>query len=174
MKIILALVTSLDGKSTKNSDPPFMWASKEDQTHLSKLINSQKLIVMGKNTFLSAKKVIKLSLNTLRLVLTKNPEKFKKETVAGQLEFSDESPPQLIKRLSKTYQQMLLLGGANITTEFFKQNLINEILITIEPKIFGKGLGIVNETNMDINLKLEDIKKLNTNGTLLLKYSVLK
>lgn len=72
MKIILAIVTSVDGKSTKDRDPPFMWASKEDQIHLSSLINSQKLIVMGKNTYLSAKKVIKLTPNTLRIVVTKN------------------------------------------------------------------------------------------------------
>ncbi len=174
MKVILALVISLDGKTTKDLNPPFMWASKEDQIHLSKLINSQKLIVIGKNTYISAKKVIKLTPNTLRIVLTKNPKQFEKEIVSGQLEFSSEFPIQLVKKLSRKYKQMLLLGGANITTHFFKQNLIDEILITLEPKIFGKGLGIIDEVNLDINLKLTNIKKLNSQGTLLLKYAVLK
>jgi len=162
MKVILAMVVSADGKSTKGDLPPKEWASREDQIYLSKLIRKQKLIVMGSNTYLSAKKIIKLSPKTLRVVLTKSPKKYKKDLVAGQLEFSSDSPTTLVKSLEHLgYKQMLLLGGIEVNTSFFKANLINELWLTIEPKIFGKGKGVVAEKTFDINLKLKSLEKLN-------------
>lgn len=173
MKITLAIVTSLDGKSTKGKLSPNKWASKEDQSHFSSLISHHNLIVMGKNTYLLRKPHLKLSQNKLRVVLTRDPKKFIKDRVAGQLEFTSEPPKELVKRLASLgSKEMLLVSGASLNTLFFKEKLINEILLTIEPVVFGTGKGLVNEENLHIKLKLLNIKKLNFQGTLLLKYAV--
>jgi dihydrofolate reductase len=175
MKIVLAIVTSIDGKSTKGNFPPAIWASNEDQKHFLSLISKYSLIVMGGNTYKSVRSDIRLSKNKLRVILTRNPKKFEKDNIPGQLEFSGESPRQLVKRLKfEGYKEMLLVSGAFLNTVFFKEKLIDELYLTIEPKIFGKGKGIIDNTEkLDINLKLISIKKLNSQGTLLLKYKVL-
>lgn len=173
MRVILAIVTSLDGRSTKGDLPPFKWSSEEDRLHLRSLIKKNNLIVFGGSTYRSYNSKIKPIKGKLRVVLTRNPKKFEKDVVPGQLEFSSESPKQLIKRLEKIgYKQMLLLSGASLNTIFFKEKLINELHLTLEPKIFGSGKGLTDEA-LDLSLELKSCKKLNRDGTLLLKYRVL-
>jgi dihydrofolate reductase len=176
MKVTLAVVASLDGKTTKGEIVnQYKWASKEDQEHFFTLIGSNDLIVMGRKTYETSKSIIKLEEGKLRVVMTQNPDKFKKEEVKGQLEFSGESVQNLLKRLEKGgRRKMLLVGGAGISTLFFRQKAVDEIWITVEPKIFGSGNGLVNEDKLDIQLSLLSVKKLNKNGTLLLKYKVVK
>ncbi|MBI3486435.1 dihydrofolate reductase family protein [Candidatus Daviesbacteria bacterium] len=174
MKIILAMVTSVNGKSTKGSLPPGQWNSKEDKEYLHKLINSQNLIVMGRKTYEAAKSIIQLKPNILRIVLTKSPKIYQKLAVKNQLEFSEELPKKLIQRLTGLgYKQLLLLGGADLNSQFFKDKLINELWLTIEPLVFGEGNGLVTEENFDIHLKLKSLEKLNQQGTLLLKYQII-
>lgn len=173
MKVILAIVTSVDGKSTSGSEGPRKWASKEDQIYFSSLIKKHKLIVMGKNTYLVNKSIIKPSKDKLRIVMTRDPQKFKKVQVPGRLEFRNEPPKQFIKRLKEKFNTMLLVSGASLNTAFFKEKLINELWLTLEPKIFGLGKGLVDQVPLNVNLKLKAIKKLNPQGTLLLKYDVL-
>ncbi len=94
--------------------------------------------------------------------------------VLGQLEFTDETPALLCDRLSSAGgHRAILLGGADINTAFFKAGLINEIWITIEPVVFGKGNAFVLSQKLDVPLRLTQVKRLNRVGTLLLKYRVL-
>ncbi len=174
MKVILAIVTSVDSKSTKGNSSPKNWASSEDQQFFSSQIKKHDLIIMGKNTYLVQKPYLKLSQNKLRLVLTRDPKRFQKDSVENQLEFSSESPKKLVKRLSLMgYKEALLVSGASLNTAFFKDKLISELWLTLEPKIFGLGKSLVDNLKVDTSLKLKSIKKLNSQGTLLLKYEVL-
>lgn len=176
MKVILCMVMSLDGKTTKWNRPNiYEWTSKEDQKHFASIIQKHKLIVMGKKTYLAAKSNIQLAKGKLRIVMTKHPKKFKKISVPGQLEFVVDSPKEIVKICSKLgYKEMLLVGGETINTLFLKQKLINELWITVEPYIFGKGNGLFSEEMFDLNLKMKSHKKLNKKGTILLRYQVSK
>ena len=89
---------------------------------------------MGRKTYEAAH--IQLKPGILRIVLTHNPQK----GVPGILEFTDETPRELVNRLKNKYKQMLLLGGSDIATQFFEEKLIDEVWLTIEPKIFGSGM----------------------------------
>lgn len=174
MKVILVAVSSLNGKITKGSESHiYSWTSKEDSQMFSSLIEKNNLIVMGSKTYESVRKIIKHKKNKLRIVLTRNPEKYSKETIRGSLEFTDESPLKLIARLgNRGYKKMLVVGGAVTNTLFLKSKLVNEIYLTIEPKIFGTGKNLISDENLDISLKLISIEKLNNQGTLLLKLRV--
>jgi dihydrofolate reductase len=134
---------------------------------------------MGSETFLQVKDIEKAGLiaekDRLRVIMTSTPKKFQKYAVPGQIEFTDESPKQIVSNLEKRgYKQMLFVGGGTLLSSFLKENLIDELWMTLEPKIFGTGHVLASGKKLNINLKLIATQKLNEQGTLLLKYSVIK
>jgi len=174
MKLILVMVTSLDGRSTKGTiTSTHGWNSPEDQRHFQNVVENASLIIMGSKTYEAAREHMEHKDGRLRVVITRSPEKYASEQIEGKLEFTNENPKDLINRLeSKGYATGCLVGGANTNTEFFKQNLVTELWQTLEPKMLGKGNGIIGEEETDISLELIESKKLNDRGTLLLKYRV--
>jgi dihydrofolate reductase len=173
MKTIVIFVTTLDGKITKWGDPHVMrWSSPEDQEYFRKIWNESPLIVMGSGTF--DFDPIKPFPQSLLHIMTQEPEKYRKYEVQGQLEFSNEAPEELVKRFGSQYEQMLVVGGPHVATSFFKDALVDELWLTLEPKIFGKGGNFVVEEELDINLRLISIEKVNDLGTMIVKYAVVK
>lgn len=174
LKIILAMVMSLDGKTTQWEKPHLHdWTSKEDQKHFSLLLDQHTVIIMGRKTYDSAASQMNHIPSRLRVVMTHSPKKYESFAKPGMLEFTNESPLEIYNRLKNCGKKnILLLGGEQINTLFFRAKLIDEIWITIEPKLFGKGNSLITNAQFDIQLKLKSSKKLNKNGTLLLKYRV--
>jgi riboflavin biosynthesis pyrimidine reductase len=174
MHITLAMVLSVDGKSTKGDLEDQSWASSEDQSHLQKLISENNLILMGGKTYASAKTHIKPSEGKLRMVLTHDLEQFKNNIIPGQLEFSNLGVEELIKNLEdRGFSKMLLLSGENLNKDFFEKNLVDEVYFTLEPKIFGSGRSVA-VGDLDIDLQLMEMEKLNQLGTILLRYKVVR
>ena len=174
MKVTMVMLASVDGRTTRgNDDNIYTWTSHEDQKYFFSLIKKHNLIIMGRSTYEASKLVIKLEKGKLRIVLTRNPNKYSNQLVKGQLEFSDEGPEKLLKRLSLLgYKKLLLVGGGITNGLFLKLNLVDELYLTIEPRIFGEGKNIVEGRLLNTKLQLVNIKKLNKTGTLLLKYVV--
>ena len=179
MKIILVNVTSLDGRFTKwEGKNIYEWSSEEDYQFFNKTKAENNLIVMGSATFDHVRQIEKAGLKPekerLRVVLTKNSDKYKEFEVSGQLEFSDENPKKLVERLEKAgYKQMLLVSGGAVANSFLKDSLISELWLTLEPRIFGSGQSLAEGQDLDIKLELISSEKLNNQGTLLLKYKIL-
>jgi dihydrofolate reductase len=174
MKIVLIFVSTLDGKVTKWGDPHVQeWSSQKDHDYFKKTWNDSQIIIMGSNTF--NVEPPRLSKNHTLIVMTTLPSKYKNYEVLGQLEFTDEAPKMLISRLKAGgYERVLVVGGPHISTSFLKDQLINELWLTIEPKIFGIGGNFVIQEKLEINLHLDSYEKVNKEGTLILKYSIIK
>ena len=152
-----------------------MWSSVEDKKQFFSLIKKNNLIVMGRATYEASKPVIKLEKGKLRIVLTRSPNKYSNQSVKDQLEFSDESPNKLLKRLlALNYGNILLVGGSTTNGLFLKQNLVDKLYLTIEPKIFGSGKNLVDGQLLNTKLHLISVKKINKAGTLLLKYKIIR
>src|SRR5229473_1845068 len=132
MKIILAMVMSLDGKTTKWHDPHIhTWTSSEDQKYFSELIEKHNFIIMGRKTYEAAKSMIKHKPGKLRIVLTQNPQQY--TNIPNQLEFTDKQPEVLIKKLEQQgYKNALLVGGEHTNTLYLQKNLVNELWLTVE------------------------------------------
>ncbi len=170
------LHSSIDGKITRGKEQDAsVWASKEDAGILFEQIADNNLIVMGRKTFEAARNRIKLDPQKLRVVLTRNPKHFQNLTRPGMLEFSNEEPTDLVKRLSTAgYERMLLFGGGQTAARFFKSSLVDELWLTVEPYVFGSGTPIVADEPLDVSLELFDLRRLNPRGTLHLRYEVIK
>lgn len=175
MKVILLMVSSIDGKTTKWGNPNVkLWTSTEDQTHFKNLISKAKVIIMGRKTYDVAKNLMEHNSKRLRIVLTKSPAKYSKETIRNQLEFTSDSAKNILTSLqNKGFSEVLLVGGTEVNSEFLSKNLVTNLWLTIEPKLFGLGNFLVSAKKLDISLKLENFQKMNSTGTLLLKYQII-
>jgi len=174
MNVTVVMVQSLNGKTTKGECPDDgQWKSTEDQNFFHSLHKKYSLVVMGKKTYEVFKHHMVFQKNQLRIVMTSHPELYATQTIPHKLEFTDESPQELVMRVSKNgYKTMLLAGGGTLNTAFFKSHLVNELYLTIEPILFGDGISIVTKDCQDIHLHLLSVKRLNTQGTLLLQYRI--
>ncbi len=174
MKKILVFVSTLDGKITQWGRSPVKdWTSEEDQQYFHKTWNDSTLIVMGSSTYNVAP--MKPSPEHHLVIMTSTPDKYKDQEVAGQVEFTDKSPAQLVAHYEKLgVTQMTVVGGSHIATSFFKSECIDEVWLTIEPKIFGTGGSFVSEEKLNVNLELIEMEKVNEKGTLITKYAVIK
>ena len=174
MKTILIFVTTLDGKITKWGNPDIRsWSSGDDQDYFDAILSNARIIIMGAGTY--EPDPVNPVKNHLYVVMTRHPEKFKAREVPGHLEFSNEDPKKLINRLEKEGQERLLVvGGPQIATLFLKEQLIDELWLTLEPKIFGTGGNFVIEEKFDISLILINSERINDKGTLINKYRVIK
>ena len=174
MKIVLVFVSTLDGKVTKWGDPVVKrWSSQEDKDYFRKTMSDSKLIVMGSNTFNA--EPMKPSEKHLIIVMTSKPSDYMEKQVSGQIEFTDESPAQIVERFGNGgYETMHVVGGPKVATSFLKAQLVDELWLTIEPKIFGKGDILVSHELLDIELKMITCERVNELGTLIAKYMVVK
>jgi dihydrofolate reductase len=174
MKTILIFVSSLDGKITRWGEPNVrLWSSHQDQDYYKKVWNESRLIVMGSATFNAD--TFNPSPDHQIMVMTGHPDRYKNAMVPGQIEFTNETPIELVDRfINKGHQQMLVVGGPHVATSFLKEQLIDELWLTIEPRIFGTGQNFATDAKLDIDTRLIQIEKVNDQGTLITKYAVLK
>jgi len=174
MKTILIFVSSLDGKITRWGDPMIRsWSSKSDQEHFDAIWKDTRVIIMGSGTY--NPDPVKPVSRHLFVILTRHPERYKSREIPGQLEFTDDSPLLLMERFQKANEdKLLIVGGAQIAALFLKAQLIDELWLTIEPRIFGIGASFVNDEKLNIELKLLSCEQANEQGTLILKYKVIK
>ena len=70
------------------------------------------------------------------------------------------------------YTEAVLAGGSVINSLFAEENLIDEIVITISPIIFGQGLSLFAE-KVALSLKLQALERIG-DDLVCLKYSVVK
>jgi len=174
MKVILVMVATINGKTTKGNIPGTTdLASIEDQEYFFQTLAENNLLIMGSKTYEAARLDMKLTADRLRVILTSNPDKYKKYFREGELEFSSLPLHNLLESLEKRgFNQAILLGGERTNTDFLREKLVDEIWLTLEPKIFGEGNELLSTTDVAIDLELLSIDRLNTRGTMLLKYAV--
>lgn len=175
MHITLIIAQSVDGKITNGDDPDISkWTSSEDKQFFRNYLEKSECIIVGRKTFDLMKGSMKHIEGRLRIVLTKNPEKFANQGIPNVLEFSGLSPQELCKSLKdRGITKATLVTGGSINADFFNAGCIDEVITTIEPHIFGSGLPMVTHLNSVISLQLKSCEKLNEKGTLLLTYQVL-
>jgi len=167
------MAMTADGKIAKSSDHFPDWTSREDKKMFLDVTKKHGIVIMGEKTFKTFPKALPDRLNVV-FTLEKNPR-----LIGGQapetenVKFVSGDVGKVLEELENMgYKSAILGGGAFLNTQFLEKKLIDEIWLTIEPKIFGDGLGIFGG-DFDIDLKLLSIDKIN-DDSLVLKYKVLK
>ncbi len=161
MKVVLVMAMSADGIIAKTDSHIADWTTSVDKKAFATETKKHGVIIMGKNTFDTIGRALPERLN---VILTSSPEKYKDLEQAGVLEFTNVAPKELLASLEQRgYQSVALGGGAKTNAAFFKENLVDELLITIVPKMFGTGLKISEGADLNVDLELLETVKLDTN-----------
>ena len=61
------------------------------------------------------------------------------------------------------FNTVILAGGSTINGLFLKENLINEIWLTVEPRVFGEGLSLFKGADVDLKLEFIEYIQMDTN-----------
>lgn len=114
------------------------WISKEDTTLLRQTIKKHDVLVMGSRTFDQYKDVFVETTARQRYILTSRPADYAKHNNLAH--FVDLSLVNLLEDLFLSgYMSVLVLGGSKLYKDCLDQSLVNEVLLSIEPVILGRG-----------------------------------
>lgn len=185
-------VSTLDGKVAVKKQGYWPIGSKKDYQVLVELRSYADCLIHGANlarqfgeitlksinkpTFKQMRRVLGKSANLPYYIITSKPLKMEG---ARMFHIEGGSLKNLVDHLKeKKYRNVLVEGGPTLLGSFLKENLIDEIFLTISPKIYGtdklttKNLveGILFPPSQIKHLKLISVKKMK--GELFLRYSL--
>lgn len=167
MKVILVMAITLDGKIGKRPDHFSDWTGKEDKRLFARVSRKAGVILMGSRTFDTIGHPLPGRRN---IVYTRNKARVSEQE---NLVFTDAGPWEILAELEKEgYTEAVLAGGSMVNSLFAEAGAIDEILVTVCPKIFGFGLSVFNEM-VSMDLLLESVERLGDH-MVSLKYKVVK
>ena len=176
IKDTLIVATSKDGFISPADGvklPSTKWTSKEDYQFFTEKTQEIGVMIMGRATYETIARPLP---RRLIVVLTRDSEKqaeaarrkLKMDYLPNNLRFTSKSPQEILQSLANEgYQQVALCGGASLYQLFTKENLVDEMFITIEPIEFGDGIKLFENNKIYGNFQLIKETPLNKQGTIL-------
>lgn len=166
MKVILLMAATVDGIIARNSRELIDWSGKADKKYFVSITKEAGVMIMGSRTFDTIGRVLPERKN---IVMTRDKTRISTDPA---LIFTDKAPEEILSDLeAEGHESVVLIGGSIINTLFMQEKLIDEIYVTVVPKLFGKGLSLFSDS-VDADLKLIGIKKIE-DSSMVLKYQVL-
>jgi dihydrofolate reductase len=173
MRILLDMSISPNGYIARE-DGDEDWLPEEGWEEFVELAKSLDNIVMGRETYAQVTaRYADYNFDNVPVahkVIITHDETFKAPdgyTVAH-------SPEEAVKILQTAgIENIFLIGGGVLNSEFMKKGLVNELQLTINPYIIGKGRLFVAPDDYEMALKLTGIQKL-SGDRVKLKYLVEK
>ncbi len=167
MKLILIMALTADGKIGKSPDHFPDWTEPADKKLFMSLSREAGVLIMGSKTFDTLQKPLP---GRKHVIVTRNKNRL---SVGENLVFTSKTPREIISDLAaEGYETAVLAGGAQINWLFGKENLIDEILLTYSPRIFGTGVSLFAES-LHMDLELLEYRRVGEN-TLMARYRVVK
>lgn len=164
-RYIAFVATSVDGRISLSSKRSPRWTSKEDWEFFQKSLSRIDAVVVGRNTYESVSKRLRKR-NTF--VLSSRPKTlFRRGTVT----FVNPKKVSFSKLLGG-YKSVAVLGGGKVYQFMLENKFLDEIFVTIEPLLFGRGKEMFVGGMQTTRVGLLSVRRLNQNGTLLLHYQI--
>ena len=161
MKVTLLMAMTLDGKIAKNDHHFPDWTGSVDKQLFVKITKRAGVIIMGSKTFDAIGKPLPDRKN---IVMTLDRSR---RSVGSELIFTDQDPEAILKNLEKMgYSEAVLAGGSIVNSLFARAGLIDEMVITVAPRIFGTGISFFID-EMDLRLELMTVETLGSDHVVL-------
>jgi len=164
----LALVaSSIDGRISLNKKTLPNWTSQEDWLFLQKTLSQTDAVIVGRNTYQAAINYLQKR-NTFVF-----SHRFATIKCLKNATFVNPATVDL-RKFFQQYKTVAILGGGGVYREMLEKNLLDEIFVTLEPLIFGRGAEMFRGGTATTRANLVSIKQLNKKGTVLLHYKISK
>jgi dihydrofolate reductase len=165
MKVTMMMAITADGMIARDQAHFPDWTCPADKKMFKELTQAAGVVIFGSKTFETIGKPLQGRLN---IVLTRHPERYQ---TSENLLFSSAPPELILKDLARRgYEEAVLAGGSIINSLFIKARLINEVVLTVAPQIFGQGVSVFAEP-CDVNLRLLQVQNLDSHFVVL-RYEV--
>lgn len=166
-KFIGFVAISVDGKISLKAKIPPDWTSPEDWDFLQKSLAKMDAVIVGRNTYQAAAQRLRKRNAFVLSTQIKKPQR------RGSVTFINPQNANL-RDILKTYKTVAVLGGGAVYRFMLENNLLDEIFVTIEPLVFGRGKDMIAGGTKTTKLNLVSIRKLNKQGTILIHYKIKK
>lgn len=157
MKVIWNSAITLDGNIAKvdgNSD----WPIEADSKLFNQQVQKSGAVIIGRNTFEQYKGEVFPIEGATTFVWTQNIQSC--ELHYG-VEYVSGTVNNIVELLERSgYTECVLAGGSITNNAFVSAGLIDEIIVTIYPLLFGHGMRFLSVENCDIKLKLLESKNI--------------
>lgn len=140
MKLTLMMAVTVDGKIARHGSHFPDWTGKADKRMFKQFTEQAGVIIMGSKTFATLENPLP---NRLNVVMTRQPTDY---STNANLLFTDAPPQVLLAEIAaRGYQTAVLAGGAHINSLFLRHRLIDEMILTVAPLVFGQGVSLFAE-----------------------------
>jgi len=165
MRCIAIAATTIDGKIALDASHFSDWTSPEDKVFMRSLLDESDVVAVGNNTYKTA--IEPLSKRNC-IVLTSSVATIERKS--DKLLLWNPAGASYASVLQNS-SIVAVLGGTQTYTYFLENDLLDEIYLTIEPLVFGRGLNLFESSkNIHAHFRLESTKQLNEKGSVLLHY----
>ncbi|MEK7581976.1 MAG: dihydrofolate reductase family protein [Patescibacteria group bacterium] len=166
MKVSIIAAVSADGFIARHTTEKANWTSKADKEYFKSFTKKIGTIIMGSTTFETIGKMLP---GRRIIVLSRN------KTYPGirGVETSNETPRELLERLEhEGTREVVVCGGTTIYSEFMKEGLVDTVVLTVEPVVFGSGIKLFT---LDTNIYFTLLRFTSLgDSAIILEYSVKK
>jgi dihydrofolate reductase len=95
-----------------------------------------------------------------------------KKSPDERVEIVSESAAEMVRKLKgESGKDIYLCGGAELAAELFKEKLVDEVILKLNPLLLGSGIALLPDIGRHIDLELIDTKVYRS-GVVLLSYRV--
>ena len=157
MKVTLLMALTADGKIGKDAAHFPDWSGKEDKKRFKQLTLEAGVVIMGSATYDTIGRALPGRKN---VVLTRKTDRCSNQ---DNLVFTNQKPAEILEDLTaEGFKHVILIGGAQVNYLFAREGLVDEMILTYCPKIFGTGLAVFSEEVL-MDLKLLTVERLDNN-----------
>lgn len=171
MKIILTMATSANGIiASKTGSEDFL--SHTNWIQFVKLAKRVGCFIWGRKTYEAVGKwegdYLKDLENVKKIIISGSNIELKE---GFELARSPEEALEILE--SNGFKEAIITGGATINSEFAKRDLIDEVILDVNPAILGNGIPVFQPEDFELKLEFIDAEKI-TDGIVELRYKVKK
>jgi len=171
MKVTVYVASSVNGLISNSRNVPD-WLSPEYGRGFEEVCQEKRAVIMGRKTYdILAPDYLPFKDRNkgISVVITSNTS----TTPANDaVVFTSGAPDQIVAMLEeKGFPEAVVIGGTAAISEFVNAGLVDEIILVMEPALFGgNGLPLLKGVALDRKLKLVDTKR--SEDTVRLHYRV--
>ena len=170
------IASSLDGFIARE-DGSIDWLFTDDDYGYQEFYESVDAVIMGRKTFEKGLELgggINPTKDKKNYVFSRNQQSLGGMEKDDEVEFVGKDVRKFVEKLvDSSGKDIWLVGGSEIISILLKADLLHDIILSIHPKILGKGIPLFKNTEKEMIRKMVNSKAFDS-GLVQLHYTIFK